>query len=312
MNIVFAGTPAFGLPCLEALHQSKHQLLAVYTQPDRPSGRGRKVQPSPIKAWATTHDIAVYQPVNFKSAEAREALASLKPDLIVVIAYGLILPQAVLDIPRFGCVNVHASLLPKWRGASPIQHAILNGDTQSGVTIMQMDAGMDTGSMYTKVECPIHPEDTTAELHDRLAAISSKPLLETINAIASGSITPETQDDAYATYAPKINKVDAKIDWRLSAVEILNKIRAYSPWPICFTQTPDTETLRIHQASLSEAPHNDQPGTILSIDKRGIQIAAGTGSVILTRIQWPGGKPIAISDWLNANRNPLKEGQRLS
>ncbi|HAU1882018.1 TPA: methionyl-tRNA formyltransferase, partial [Legionella pneumophila] len=195
LTVVFAGTPEFGLPCLDALIQSRHHLKAVYTQPDRPAGRGRKLQESPVKEWAINHQIPVYQPLNFKNQEAVDELSALKPDVMVVIAYGLILPKAVLEIPRLGCINVHASLLPRWRGASPIQHAILHGDAESGVTIMQMDVGLDTGPMLCKATCPVTSSDTAGSLHDKLAKMSVKPLLDVLEALASNSAQFELQNN---------------------------------------------------------------------------------------------------------------------
>lgn len=307
LNIVFAGTPEFGLPCLEALNQSPHQISAIYTQPDRPAGRGRKLQASAVKEWAVAHQIQVFQPLNFKSQETINELASLKPDVLIVIAYGLILPRAVLEIPRLGCINVHASLLPRWRGASPIQHAILFGDMQSGVTIMQMDVGMDTGAMLFKVECSITPEDTAGSLHDKLAQISAKPLLAVIEALAEHQSKPEQQNNELATYAGKISKEDARINWQDSAEQIDYKIRAFNPWPIAYTELGD-EVLRIHAARLVDTESEELPGTVLSIDKKGMLVATGKKSILIERIQFPGGKAISIADWLNSGKSQLHPG----
>jgi methionyl-tRNA formyltransferase len=307
LNIVFAGTPEFGVPCLDALNHSTHHLTAVYTQPDRPAGRGRKVQTSAVKEWALAHNIPVYQPLNFKTPESIEALAHLKPDVLIVIAYGLILPPAVLEIPRLGCINVHASLLPRWRGASPIQHAILSGDAQSGVTIMQMDAGMDTGGMLCTVECPIGHLDTAGTLHDHLAEISAKPLLATIEALIDKQARPEVQNNELATYAGKINKEDARIDWQSFAVDIDRKIRAFNPWPIAYTALGE-EVLRIHQAQVIEVDGSQTPGTIISIDKHGMCIATGSKALLVKKIQFPGGKVISIADWLNSGKTQLHTG----
>ncbi|KTC76761.1 methionyl-tRNA formyltransferase [Legionella brunensis] len=305
MNIVFAGTPEFTLPCLHALADSSHHLLAVYTQPDRPAGRGRKLQPSAVKNWANTQQIPVYQPANFRSEEAVAELAALKPDLMIVIAYGLILPRKVLSIPKLGCINVHASLLPRWRGASPIQHAILHGDKETGVTIMQMDVGMDTGDKLAEVRCPILPDDTAGSLHDRLAELAVKPLLATVDALTLGQAKPTAQDNSQATYANKINKEDAVINWYRTAYEINNQIRAYNPWPIAYTMLGE-ETLRIHRAHIIEVGASELPGTILSLDKKGMLVATGQQALMVEYIQFPGSKVMKVADWLNANRSQLQ------
>ncbi|MBL7480551.1 methionyl-tRNA formyltransferase [Legionella bononiensis] len=307
LSIVFAGTPEFGLPCLDALYQSSHQVKAVYTQPDRPAGRGRKLQASAVKEWALAHEIPVYQPLNFKNPETISELAALKPDVMIVIAYGLILPKAVLEIPRLGCINVHASLLPRWRGASPIQHAILYGDAQSGVTIMQMDVGMDTGDMLSTVECPITSFDTAGSLHDKLAQLSAQPLLSTLTALAEHKAHPEAQNNELATYAGKINKEDARINWHDSADQIDCRIRAFYPWPIAYTLVGD-EILRIHKAHLSETVSSQPPGTILQIDKKGMLVATGNKAILIEVIQFPGGKAISIADWLNSGKTQLHVG----
>lgn len=307
LNIVFAGTPAFGLPCLEALTQSRHHIQAIYTQPDRPAGRGRKLQASAVKEWALAKSIPVYQPLNFKNPETITELAALKPDVMIVIAYGLILPKAVLEIPRLGCINVHASLLPSWRGASPIQHAILHGDQESGVTIMQMDVGMDTGDMLNKVSCPITTLDTATSLHDKLAQISAEPLLKTLDELLSNTANPEVQNNELATYAGKINKEDALIDWQQTAAEIDQKIRAFNPWPIAYTHLND-EVLRIHQAKVVATENTQSPGTVVQIDKKGMLIATGKQGLLVEKIQLPGGKVITIADWLNSAKSQLHEG----
>lgn len=309
MKIVFAGTPSFGLPCLEAIAASPHQLQAVYTQPDRPAGRGRKLQASPIKEWAQAHKVPIFQPINFKDEAAVHELTALAPDILVVIAYGLILPKRVLEIPRLGCINVHASLLPRWRGASPIQQAILHGDRETGVTIMQMDIGLDTGAMLMKVSCSIE-NNTAGELHDRLAQIAVKPLLATLDNLSSGNACPEIQNNEAATYAPKINKEDAAIKWQQPADTIDRQIRAFNPWPITYT-TADDITLRIYEATITECQHSVTPGTVLSIDKKGLLVAAGENALLVTRIQFPGGKNMTVADWLHADRHQLYVNQVL-
>lgn len=299
LRIVFAGTPAFGVPSLEALHQSANQIIAVYTQPDRPAGRGRKVQVSAVKEWAEQRQLPIYQPINFKAPEAIEQLAALKPDLLVVIAYGLILPKAVLDIPRYGCINVHASLLPSWRGASPIQHAILHGDSETGVTIMQMDVGMDTGDMLKKVSCAISNTDTAQTLHDHLAALAPSPLLDVVTNIAYYQQQAEKQQDSLATYAGKIHKEHALIDWQQDAMNIDQQIRAFNPWPIAYTHI-DQEIVRIHQAKVAPVnPLGHAPGTIIEVNKHEVIIATGNQSIAVEKIQFAGGKVIKIADWIN-------------
>jgi methionyl-tRNA formyltransferase len=307
LNIVFAGTPEFGVPCLDALNRSTHHLSAIYTQPDRPAGRGRKVQASAVKVWALTHGIPVHQPLNFKTQEAIDELAALKPDLMIVIAYGLILPRAVLELPRLGCINVHASLLPRWRGASPIQQAILHGDTHSGVTIMQMDVGMDTGAMLSKVECEITSIDTAGSLHDKLAQLSAQPLLETVELVAKEHCHPEVQKDHLATYAKKINKEDGCINWQQDASTIDRQIRAFNPWPIAYTGLGE-EQVRIHHASLVALNTKAKPGTVLSLDKKGMLVATGNGGVLIEKIQFPSAKAVAIADWLNSGKSQLHVG----
>ena len=311
LHIVFAGTPEFGLPCLEALVHTPHLIKAVYTQPDRPAGRGRKLQASAVKEWALTHQIPVHQPLNFKTPEAIADLAALKPDVIVVIAYGLILPKSVLEIPRLGCINVHASLLPRWRGASPIQQAILHGDIQSGVTIMQMDVGLDTGAMLSDVPCSILPSDTAGSLHDKLAKIAAEPLLSVLEALSDHNIHPKTQNNDDATYAGKINKEDARIQWQQSAIEIDRQVRAFNPWPIAYTALGE-DVFRIHQAKTTEIDCLEAPGTILNVDKKGVLVATGHKALLFERIQLPGAKAVSVADWLNAGRTQLHLGVVLS
>lgn len=307
LNIVFAGTPLFGLSCLNALLASHHKITAIYTQPDRPAGRGRQLQQSDVKKWALSHQIPIYQPVNFKSDETIDELRLLAPDVIVVIAYGLILPKVVLDIPRLGAVNVHASLLPSLRGASPIQHAILHGDKQSGVTIMQMDVGMDTGDMLSKAHCNIEPEYTAQELHDVLSHLAVHPLLETLDALAKNYAPREPQDHTKATYAPKIKKEDARINWKSEAKLIHQLIRAFNPVPTAYTHANDL-LVKIHQAKVIIQDHTHVPGAIVSIDKKGVLVATGSGLILIERLQFPGGKILSVSDWLNSKQSHLYQG----
>lgn len=305
LRIVFAGTPAFGLPCLNELAASEHHIEAIYTQPDRPAGRGRKLQASAVKLWAETHHVPIYQPIHFKDPNTVDELAALNPDVLIVIAYGLILPRSVLAIPRLGCINVHASYLPRWRGASPIQHAILHGDKQTGITIMQMDIGMDTGDMLSQVSCDIKPDDTADTLHDRLSKMASELLLTTLNALASGQAHAEKQDNALATYAPKIKKEDAAINWHQPASTIDQQIRAFNPWPIAYTHIGEL-VFRIHQARIVPKQMTHPGGTILSIDKQGLLISTAQDALLVETLQFPGGKAISVADYLNAGREQLQ------
>ena len=305
LRIVFAGTPEFAAEHLKALLNSPYQVVAVYTQPDRPAGRGQKLMPSPVKQLALQHEIAVYQPQTLRDPTAQAELAALKPDLLVVVAYGLILPQVVLDIPRLGCINSHASLLPRWRGAAPIQRAIQAGDAESGVTVMQMEAGLDTGPMLLKVSTPIIAEDTGGSLHDRLAELGPPAVLQAIDGLAAGSLSGEVQDDSLATYAHKLNKDEARLDWSRPAIELERLVRAFNPWPICHS-TLGGEAIKVHAAALGEG--QGQPGSILAADKSGLTVACGEGALRLTRMQLPGGKALNFSDLYNSRREQFAPG----
>ncbi|MCE0914409.1 methionyl-tRNA formyltransferase [Pseudomonas sp. NMI760_13] len=308
MRIVFAGTPEFAAEHLKALLDSPYEIVAVYTQPDRPAGRGQKLMPSAVKALAVAHDIPVYQPQTLRNADAQAELAALKPDLMVVVAYGLILPQVVLDIPRLGCINSHASLLPRWRGAAPIQRAVEAGDAESGVTVMRMEAGLDTGPMLLKVVTPIGADDTGGTLHDRLAEMGPPAVVQAIAGLADGSLQGEVQDDALATYAHKLNKDEARIDWSRPAVELERLIRAFNPWPVCHS-TLDGESVKVLAANLSTG--QGAPGEILSASKDGLVVACGDGALSLTRLQLPGGKALAFSDLFNSRREKFASGKVL-
>lgn len=308
MRIVFAGTPEFAAEHLKALLDSPYEVVAVYTQPDRPAGRGQKLMPSPVKQLAVAHAIPVLQPPTLRNAEAQAELAALAPDLLVVVAYGLILPQAVLDIPRLGCINSHASLLPRWRGAAPIQRAVQAGDHESGVTVMRMEAGLDTGPMLLKVVTPISADDTGGSLHDRLAQMGPPAVIQAIAGLADGSLQGEVQDDALATYAHKLNKDEARIDWNRPAVELEQLIRAFNPWPVCHTIL-DGEPLKVLAAAL--AAGQGTPGEILSASKDGLVVACADQALSLTRLQLPGGKALAFSDLFNSRREKFANAKVL-
>jgi len=308
MRIVFAGTPEFAAEHLKALLDSPYEIVAVYTQPDRPAGRGQKLMPSPVKQLAVAHDIPVLQPPTLRNAEAQAELAALAPDLMVVVAYGLILPQAVLDIPRLGCINSHASLLPRWRGAAPIQRAVEAGDAESGVTVMRMEAGLDTGPMLLKVATPISADDTGGSLHDRLAEMGPPAVLQAIAGLADGSLQGEVQDDALATYAHKLNKDEARIDWNRPALELERLIRAFNPWPVCHS-TLDGESVKVLAAKLSTG--TGAPGEILDASKDGLVVACADQALSLTRLQLPGGKALNFSDLFNSRREKFAAGKVL-
>lgn len=300
LRIIFAGTPEFAAQHLAAIiAKGTYQLIGVYTQPDRPAGRGKKLMPSPVKVMAEQHNIPVFQPITLKDSEAQQQLASLKPDLMVVVAYGLILPQIVLDIPRLGCINSHASLLPRWRGAAPIQRAIQAGDQESGITVMQMEAGLDTGPMLLKVTTPITPEDTGGSLHDRLAELGSTAIIEAIDGLADSTLKGEKQADDLATYAHKLNKNEALIDWTKSALEIFNTIKAFNPWPICHTVIAG-QSLKILEAKLVD--NSGPAGKILTISKEGLIVGCGKQALSLTKLQLPNSKPLSFWDVYNGHK----------
>ena len=305
LRIVFAGTPDFAARHLEALLNTSANIVGVYTQPDRPAGRGKKLQPSAVKQVALDNGIDVYQPLNFKAAEDVQQLADLKPDLFIVVAYGLLLPQSVLDIPTLGCINSHASLLPRWRGAAPIQRAIEAGDDKTGVTVMQMELGLDTGPMLYKVDTPIMPNDTGGSLHDRLAKIGSEAVVHVVNKFSQGAVLGEVQNDELSTYAHKLNKNEALIDWRQDAQQVVQKIRAFNPVPMCYTLLGD-HRIRILKAQVYPKTHTAIAGTVLSVNEMGIIIACGNMAVSLEQIQLPGKKPMPVADILNG-KHPFNE-----
>ncbi|KAA5962977.1 methionyl-tRNA formyltransferase [Pantoea sp. M_9] len=310
LKIIFAGTPDFAARHLDALLASEHQVTGVFTQPDRPAGRGNKLTPGPVKVLAQTHGIPVFQPKSLRPEENQQLVADLQADIMVVVAYGLILPQAVLSMPRLGCVNVHGSLLPRWRGAAPIQRALWAGDSETGVTIMQMDAGLDTGDMLLKLNCPIGPEDTSASLYDRLAELGPQGLLQTLNMLATNRAQPEIQDNALATYAEKLSKEEARLDWTLPAAQLERCIRAFNPWPVSYFLI-DNQPVKVWQATV--LPHQDkQPGEILHADKQGIQIATADGVLNLLSLQPAGKKPMSAQDLLNSRREWFTPGTVLA
>ena len=310
LKLIFAGTPDFAARHLAALLSSDHEVVAVYTQPDKPAGRGQKLTASPVKELALAHDLPVYQPASLRNEAAQAELAALGADLMVVVAYGLILPKAVLDTPRLGCLNVHGSLLPRWRGAAPIQRAIWAGDAETGVTIMQMDVGLDTGAMIRKVSCPIAFDETSASLYDKLAELGPQALVDTLDAMAAGDTTAEAQDDALANYAQKLSKEEARIDWSMEAVAIERCIRAFNPWPISWFEVAD-QTIKVWQAEVIDSDHGQPVGTLLKADKQGIDVATGKGVLRLLTLQPPGKKAMSVPDLLNSRRDWFEPGTQL-
>lgn len=307
-RIIFAGTPDFAANHLQALLDSRHQIVAVYTQPDRPAGRGQKLVASPVKQLALQHGIPVLQPVSLRDEAAQQELATFNADLMVVVAYGLILPQVVLDTPRLGCINSHASLLPRWRGAAPIQRAIEAGDTETGVTVMQMEAGLDTGPMLLKTVTPISATDTGGSLHDRLAELGPPAVLDSIELLLSGQAQPKIQDDALANYAHKLSKNCSLIDWNRPAVEIERAIRAFSPWPVSHSLLQG-QSLKVHASTLAEG--SGTPGSILHADRHGLLVACGEGALLLIRLQLPNARAMDFADLFNGRAELFATGQVL-
>ena len=301
VKVIFAGTPEFASTALAALLQTEHEIVAVYTQPDRKAGRGQKLTPSPVKQLALEHNLAVYQPLHFKASTeeglaAQQQLAEHKADVMVVAAYGLILPQAVLDTPKYGCLNIHGSLLPRWRGAAPIQRAIAAGDQQTGVTIMQMAAGLDTGDMLYKTFYDIQATDTSASLYEKLAVQGADAICNVLKSeqqLQNYLHNREVQDESQTIYAQKLTKTEARLDWSLDAIQIDRNIRAFNPWPVAFIALDETNNLRVWNSSIStQCADHAQNGEIIAIDKNGVHVACQTGVICLNSLQWPGGKAL--------------------
>lgn len=308
MKVIFAGTPAFASVALAALIQSSHQVIAVYTQPDRPAGRGLKLTASPVKELACQHEIPVYQPLSLKDTKEQDNLRLLNADVIIVAAYAMLLPAAVLHIPRFGCVNIHPSLLPRWRGAAPIQRTIYAGDKITGVTIMQMDPGLDTGPILLQKQYVLDPDETSKTLHDKLAKLGADALIDTLNLLEKDKIQPAVQENHLATYAHKICKEEALLDWMRPANELEQEIRAFNPWPVAYT-TWQGQNLRIWEARAIAQDHQVSPRTILNAAHNGVDIATGKGVLRLLKVQLPGGKILSVTDFYNAKHNELIIGQ---
>ncbi len=310
LTIGFAGTPEFAVPCLQALHASEHAIKVIFTQPDRPAGRGQKLQPSAVKQWAQAHAIPIEQPLDFKATDRLAQLQALNLDVLVVIAYGLILPPRVLRTPRYGCINVHASMLPRWRGASPIQHALLFGDPTSGITIMQMDNGMDTGNILLQRPYRIKPFETAASLHNALALLAPEALMTILNTLPNCLTAAQAQAPFDATYAPKIQKQDAAIHWQDTAEQLERKIRAFNPWPIAYCQS-GAQLIRIYAAHTTVHPSKFPPGTVVHLSQDGLVVATGSVDLCITQLQFAGGKILSVNAWANSARLPFSVGSLL-
>ena len=320
LNIIFAGTPDFAAKHLAALIQSEHNIVAVYCPPDKPAGRGKKLTACATKQLATEHSLPVEQPINFKETQAQEILAQYNADVMVVVAYGLLLPEVILNTPKLGCINVHGSLLPKWRGAAPIQRSVEAGDAVTGVTIMQMDKGLDTGAMLLKAECAIEGNDTSATIYEKLAVLGPEALLDTLAMMAKTDFNSkeqaQVQDNELATYAQKLDKAEAELNWQLDAQQLSRKVRAYIPWPVAqFTYQEENSKqhrIRIWQAKAENSNHSQANGTILSADKTGILVATSSGALRLLELQLPGKKPLAVADILNGRADWFVAGQHIN
>ncbi|MBE7026386.1 MAG: methionyl-tRNA formyltransferase [Ruminococcaceae bacterium] len=297
MRVLFMGTPDFAVGCLKALCENSFDVCGVVSQPDKPKGRGHKLQPTPVHEYADSMNIAVYQPEKIKNGELVEVLNETKPDVIIVVAYGKILPEYILNYPKYGCINVHASLLPKYRGAAPIQRCIIDGEKETGVTTMYMEKGLDTGDMILKKVIDIDEEETAATLHDKLMNLGAQVLIETLEMVKDGSVKAEKQDDAQSSYAPMIDKASALIDWQKSAREIANLVRGMNPYPFAYTYYND-KMMKIGQAQVIETQKNDACGKILGASKDGILVACGEGSLLIKMVQFEGKKMMSVRDYL--------------
>lgn len=311
LRIIFAGTPDFAARHLDALLSSGHKVVGVFTQPDRPAGRGKKLMPSPVKVLAEEHGLPVFQPASLRPQENQQLVAQLNADVMVVVAYGLILPKAVLDMPRLGCINVHGSLLPRWRGAAPIQRSLWAGDADTGVTIMQMDVGLDTGDMLHKLSCPITAEDTSATLYAKLAELGPKGLIDTLQQLAENRAQPEVQDEALVTHAEKLSKEEARLDWTLPAAQLERCIRAFNPWPMSWLEI-DGQPVKVWKASVIDGQTHAAPGTIIEASKQGIQVATVEGILNLESLQPAGKKAMSAQDLLNSRREWFTPGNSLA
>ena len=299
LKIIFAGTPDFAARHLQALIDSEHDVIAVYSQPDRPAGRGKKLTASPVKVLAQEHNIAVFQPASLRNEAAQQELSNLQADIMVVVAYGLILPKIVLDTPRLGCINVHGSILPRWRGAAPIQRALWAGDSETGVTIMQMDIGLDTGDMLLKTHLPIETTDTSASLYEKLAEQGPTALVDALTGLSEGRLVAEKQDENLANYAEKLSKEEARLDWHKSAKQLWQEIRAFNPWPVSYFEHQQS-VIKVWQATYNAQACSQAPGTIITTTKQGIEVATADGSLIIETMQLPNKKPLDVADILNA------------
>lgn len=322
LNIIFAGTPDFAAQHLASLINSEHNIVAVYCPPDKPAGRGKKLTACATKQLAIKHNIIVEQPINFKEASDQQQLEQYNADVMVVVAYGLLLPEVILNAPRLGCINVHGSLLPKWRGAAPIQRSLEAGDEKTGVTIMQMDKGLDTGDMLLTAECPIESTDTSASLYEKLAQLGPKALIDTLALMAKNKHTASCQNNDLATYAHKLDKTEAELDWQLSAAELDRKIRAYIPWPVAqFTfsefnsntpEPPKQHRIRVWQATAKKIESTKAVGTIISADKNGVVVATAAGAICLEVLQLPNKKALPVQDILNGRADWFTVGENIN
>ncbi|MGB1263507.1 MAG: methionyl-tRNA formyltransferase [Cognaticolwellia sp.] len=315
LNIIFAGTPDFAAQHLAALLQSQHNIVAVYCPPDKPAGRGKKLTACATKLLALEHNIRVEQPENFKTEATQATLANFDADVMVVVAYGLLLPPVILTTPRLGCINVHGSILPKWRGAAPIQRSLEAGDAKTGVTIMQMDKGLDTGDMILTATCDINATDTSASLYNKLAELGPTALLDTLALMASGDYPRQPQNNAQATHAAKLDKAEAELNWQQPASMLDRKIRAYIPWPVAqftFNENSKQHRIRVWQASVIELDHQQAPGTIIGADRQGIVVATAQQALRLEVLQLPGKKALAVADILNGKADWFAVGQSIN